>query len=153
MANLLTDSERASFTDVIESHFDTFKRSITIFIEPKQNFNNPTAQKYIPGYQTSVTANPALTIQSAVHDAIVTYGDFNRNVSAGIGKNTDSGLVKIKVKQATYDYIKNNKIIKITIDGDSFNIASVGRRANFLNKNLGSTFGEVFYIFELEYTK
>jgi hypothetical protein len=153
MSSLLTDSERASFTSVIEDHFDTFKRSITIFIEPKQNFNNASPQKYIPGYQASNTANPALTIQSAVHDAIVTYGDFNRAVSPGIGKNTDSGLVKIKVKQATYDYVKNNKIIKITIDGDSFNIASVGRRANFLNKNLGSTLGEIFYIFELEYTK
>jgi hypothetical protein len=153
MSSLLTDSERASFTSVIEDHFDTFKRSITIFIEPKQNFNNASPQKYLPGYQASATANPALTIQSAAHDAIVTYGDFNRTVSPSVGKNTDSGLVKIKVKQATYDYIKNNKIIKITIDGDSFNIASVGRRANFLNKNLGSTFGEVFYIFELEYTK
>jgi hypothetical protein len=153
MSNLLTDAERASFTDVIENHFDTFKRSITIFIEPKQNFNNSSSQKYIPGYQASVTANPALTIISAVHEAIVTYGDFDRNVSPSTGKNTDSGLVKIKVKQTTYDYIKANKIIKIIIDGDSFNIASVGRRANFLNKNLGSTLGEIFYIFELEYTK
>jgi hypothetical protein len=153
MSNLLTDAERASFTDVIENHFDTFKRSITIFIEPKQNFNNSSSQKYIPGYQASVTANPALTIISAVHEAIVTYGDFDRNVSPSTGKNTDSGLVKIKVKQTTYDYIMANKIIKIIIDGDSFNIASVGRRANFLNKNLGSTLGEIFYIFELEYTK
>ena len=153
MASLITNDERTSFTSSINDHFDTFKRSITIFIEPKQNFNNNSAQKYLPGYQAVNTANPALTIQSAVHDAIVTYGDFNRNVSPGIGKNTDSGLVKIKVKQATYDYIKANKIVKITIDGDSFNVASVGRRANFLNKNLGSTFGEVFYIFELEYTK
>ena len=153
MSNLLTDTERASFTNVIKDHFDTFKRSITIFIEPKQNFNNASPQKYIPGYQASVTSSPALTIQSSTHDAVVTYGDFNRNVSPGVGKNVDSGLIKIKIKQATYDYIKANKIIKITIDGDSFNIASVGRRANFLNKNLGSTLGEVFYIFELEYTK
>ena len=153
MSNLLTDTERASFTNVIKDHFDTFKRSITIFIEPKQNFNNASPQKYIPGYQASVTSSPALTIQSSTHDAVVTYGDFNRNVSPGVGKNVDSGLTKIKIKQATYDYIKANKIIKITIDGDSFNIASVGRRANFLNKNLGSTLGEVFYIFELEYTK
>ena len=82
--------------------------------------------------------------------------DHGRDVAQALllaSKNTDSGLTKIKIKQATYDYIKANKIIKITIDGDSFNIASVGRRANFLNKNLGSTFGEVFYIFELEYTK
>ena len=153
MANLFSDDERTSFTTSINDHFDTFKRSITIFIEPKQNFNNASPQKYLPGYQASVTSSPALTIQSAAHDAIVTYGDFNRNVSPGVGKNVDSGLIKIKIKQATYDYIKANKIIKITIDGDSFNIASVGRRANFLNKNLGSTLGEVFYIFELEYTK
>jgi hypothetical protein len=153
MSSLLSNDERASFTSSINDHFDTFKRNITIFIEPKQNFNNSSAQKYLPGYQASVTANPALTIISAVHEAIVTYGDFSRNVSPSIGKNTDSGLVKIKVKQATYDYIKNNKIVKIAIDGDSFNVASVGRRANFLNKNLGSTYGEVFYIFELEYTK
>ena len=153
MSSLLSNDERTSFTNSINDHFDTFKRNITIFIEPKQNFNNSSSQKYLPGYQASTTANPALTIISAVHEAIVTYGDFDRNVSPSIGKNTDSGLVKIKVKQATYDYIKANKIVKITIDGDSFNIASVGRRANFLNKNLGSTFGEVFYIFELEYTK
>ena len=153
MSNLFSEDERTSFTTSINDHFDTFKRSITIFIEPKQNFNNASPQKYIPGYQASVTSSPALAIQSSTHDAVVTYGDFNRTVSPGVGKNVDSGLTKIKIKQATYDYIKANKIVKITIDGDSFNIASVGRRANFLNKNLGSTLGEVFYIFELEYTK
>ena len=153
MSDLLSSADRASFTASINDHFDTFKRSITIFIEPKQNFNNPTAQKFLPGYQASVTANPTNTIQSASHYAIVTYGDFNRTVAPNIGKSVDSGLVRIKVKQATYDYIKNNKVIKITIDGDSFNIASVGRRANYLNKNLGITLGEIFYVFELEYTK
>lgn len=153
MADLLSSADRISFTTSINDHFDTFKRSITIFIEPKQNFNNASAQKYLPGYQASSTANPAYTIQSANHDAIVTYGDFDKNIAPGIGKETNSGLVKIKVKQATYDYIKNNKVVKITIDGDSFNVASIGRRANFLNKNLGSGYGEIFYIFELEYTK
>lgn len=153
MSDLLSSADRTSFTSSINDHFDTFKRSITIFIEPKQNFNNPNAQKFLPGYQASATANPANTIISANHDAIVTYGDFNRTVAPSIGKSTDSGLVRIKVKQTTYDYIKNNKVIKITIDSDSFNIASVGRRANFLNKNLGSSLGEIFYIFELEYTK
>lgn len=153
MSDLLSSADRASFTASINDHFDTFKRSITIFIEPKQNFNNSNAQKFLPGYQASVTANPANTIISANHYAIVTYGDFNRTVAPNIGKSVDSGLVRIKVKQATYDYIKNNKVIKITIDGDSFNIASVGRRANYLNKNLGITLGEIFYVFELEYTK
>lgn len=153
MSDLLSSADRTSFTSSINDHFDTFKRSITIFIEPKQNFNNSNSQKYLPGYQAAVTANPALTIQSAVHDAIVTYGDFNRNTAPGIGKFSDSGTVRIKVKQATYDYIRNNKIIKVVIDGDSYNIGSVGRRANFLNKNLGSEYGEIFYIFELEYTK
>lgn len=153
MADLLSNADRTSFTTSINDHFDTFKRSITIFIEPKQNFNNTSAQKYLPGYQASSTASPALTIQSSNHDAIVTYGDFNINVAPSIGKATESGLVKIKVKQATHDYIKNNKVVKIIIDGDSFNIASAGRRANFLNKNLGSGYGEIFYIFELEYTK
>jgi len=153
MSDLLSNADRTSFTTSINDHFDTFKRSITIFIEPKQNFNNPNSQKFLPGYQASVTANPANTIQSANHHAVVTYGDFNRTVATNIGKSVDSGLVRIKVKQSTYDYIKNNKIIKITIDGDSFNVASVGRRANFLNKTLGSSFGEIFYIFELEYAK
>ena len=153
MSDLLSSADRTSFTSSINDHFDTFKRSITIFIEPKQNFNNPNSQKYLPGYQAAITASPAYSIQSEVHDAIVTYGDFNRNTAPGIGKFSDSGTVRIKVKQATYDYIRNNKIIKVVIDGDSYNIGSVGRRANFLNKNLGSEYGEIFYIFELEYTK
>ena len=57
MANLFSDDERTSFTTSINDHFDTFKRSITIFIEPKQNFNNASPQKYIPGYQASVTSS------------------------------------------------------------------------------------------------
>ena len=114
MASLITNDERVSFTSSINDHFDTFKRSITIFIEPKQNFNNASPQKYLPGYQASSTANPALTIQSAAHDAIVTYGDFNRNVSPGVGKNVDSGLIKIKIKQhGIFIYQKNHrKIVK-----------------------------------------
>ena len=45
MSNLFSDDERTSFTTSINDHFDTFKRSITIFIEPKQNFNNSSSQK------------------------------------------------------------------------------------------------------------
>lgn len=153
MSSLLTNSERASFTSIINDHFDTFKRTITIYIEPKYNYNNAASQKFLPGYQAVSTAKPNYIIQSANHDALVTYGDFNKDVSLSIGKNTNSGKVKIKVKQATRDYIVGNKIIKIVIGNDSFNIASEGRRANYLNKDLGSTTGEVFYIFELEYTK
>ena len=153
MASLLTTSDRISFTTSINDHFDTFKRTITIFIEPKNNFNNATPQNFLPGYQSASTAKPAYTIQSANHDAIVNYDDFDKTVALSTGKNTNSGKIKIKVKQATRDYIVNNKVVKIMVDGDTFNVASEGRRANFLNKNLGSTYGEIFYIFELEYTK
>ena len=153
MSNLLTNAERTAFTSVINNHFDTFKRDIIIYIEPKHNFNNTSSQSYMPGYQAAATAKPAYTIQSQTHSALVIFGDFNTSRSALTGKDTQSGLVKIKVKQATRDYIFNNKVVKITIDGDSFNVVSSGRRANYLNKNLGSTTGEIFYIFELEYTK
>lgn len=153
MASLLTTSDRESFTTSINDHFDTFKRTITIFIEPKNNFNNATPQNFLPGYQSASTAKPAYTIQSANHDAIVNYDDFDKTVALSTGKNTNSGKIKIKVKQATRDYIVNNKVVKIMVDGDNFNVASEGRRANFLNKNLGNTYGEIFYIFELEYTK
>lgn len=153
MSNLLTNAERTAFTSVINDHFDTFKRDIVIYVEPKHNYNNASAQSYMPGYQAASTAKPAYTIQSQTHSALVIFGDFNTSRSALTGKDTQSGLVKIKVKQATRDYIFNNKVVKITIDGDSFNVVSSGRRANYLNKNLGATTGEIFYIFELEYTK
>lgn len=153
MSNLLTNAERVSFTSIINDHFDTFKRDIVIFIEPKHNYNNSAAQNYMPGYQAAPTAKPAYTIQSATHSALVIFGDFNTTRSALTGKDAQSGLVKIKVKQSTRDYIVNNKIVKIVIDNDSFNVVSSGRRANYLNKNLGATTGEIFYIFELEYTK
>ncbi len=153
MASLLTNDDRTSFTTSINDHFDTFKRTITIYIEPKNNFNNASPQGFLPGYQSASTAKPAYTIQSSNHDAVVTYGDFDKNVALSTGKNTNAGKVKIKVKQATKDYIVNNKIVKIVIDGDNYNVASEGRRANFLNKNLGSTYGEIFYVFELDYTK
>jgi len=153
MSNLLTNAERASFTSIINDHFGTFKRDIVIFIEPKHNYNNNAAQNYMPGYQAAPTAKPAYTIQSATHSALVIFGDFNTTRSALTGKDAQSGTVKIKVKQSTRDYIVNNKIVKIVIDNDSFNVVSSGRRANYLNKNLGATTGEIFYIFELEYTK
>lgn len=153
MASLLSNDERVAFTSSINDHFDTFKRTITIYIEPKYNYAAAAAQSFLPGYRPSNTALPSYTSQSADHDAIVTYGDFNDITSTSSGKTVGSGKVKIKVKQTTKDYIANNKIQKIVINGDSFNIASEGRRANFLNKSLGDTYGEIFYIFELEYTK
>lgn len=153
MSSLLTNEDRTSFTNSINDHFDTFKRTITVYIEPKNNFNNAAPQGFLPGYQTTSTAKPAYTIQSANYEALVIYGDFDKTVTLSTGKNTSSGKIKIKVKQDARDYIVANKIVKIVIDGDSFNVSSEGRRANFLNKNLGSGYGEIFYIFELEYTK
>lgn len=153
MSSLLSSTERESFTTDINNHFDTFKRTITIHIEGRTNYNNSAPQGFLPGYRAPSTALPTISPSSEDHYAIVTYQDFNDERVSGSGALTSTGKVKIKVKQSTKDYIANNKVIKIVIDGDSFNIVSRGRRANFLNANLDSAQGEIFYIFELDFTK
>ena len=36
MANLLTNTDTSSFTGILADHFDTFKRNIIVYKEPKK---------------------------------------------------------------------------------------------------------------------
>ena len=142
MAELITTDEASSFKQILEDHFDTFKRSVTIHKEPVKIINQ--VKKRLAGYgDSSQEENVTFAPQNASFDAIVTYENKQGEIASQIG-TYQTGVVRIKVKKEAATYIKNGKTERIEIDGKSFNTITDDKIQNYL--------GVVFYIFYLQAT-
>ena len=147
MANLLSDSDKTSLTGALNDHFDTFKRNVIVFKEPKRVINSGPFDGVLAGYEDSSIENKITYIPvSGVYPAIVTYEDdqdseFLTELTSRVAK----GEVKIKVKEDCRDFILNGKTESIQVDNKSFNAVSEDKIQHYL--------GLKFYIFYLEQTK
>ena len=146
-SNLVSTSERTSFTGILGDHYETFKRDIIIFKEPINTINNINNDNYVGYSETQQIGNYTTTTVSGIYPAIVNSlnnqpQDFIAEIKAinAGGK----GKIKIKVEKPARDYINNGKTELILVDGNSFNLAGSERIQNYL--------GLVYYIFELEST-
>ncbi len=143
MASLISDSTKSEFAKVLEDHFDTFKRTITIHREPIKSVSN-IQNNALHGYGDSAeTSNVSYITQKQDFDAIVNYNNQQIENSTEVG-TLEAGTVKIKVKQDAADYIKGAKVEKIEIDGQVFNKISDDKVQNYL--------GTTFFIFYLKAT-
>jgi len=147
MANLLSDSDKTSLTGALNDHFDTFKRNVIVFKEPKRVINSGPFDGVLAGYEDSSIENKITYIPvSGVYPAIITYEDdqdseFLTELTSRVAK----GEVKIKVKEDCRDFILNGKTESIQVDNKSFNAVSEDKIQHYL--------GLKFYIFYLEQTK
>ena len=146
MANLFKDTDLSSFTDILEDHFDTFKRQITVYKEPKKVITSGPFDSVLAGYdETSDTKDISYVTVSSTFDALINYQNkqdlpYMTEITSIISK----GIVKIKVKGEARDYIRQGKTERIVIDSNSFNVISDDKLQNFLGLN--------YYIFFLERT-
>jgi hypothetical protein len=146
MASFVTSSETTSFTGDLQKLFDTFKRDIVIYKEPKKVIENVNSSAFY-GYgdsaqKTNITYVPVFE----THQATVSYKDRQESEEMdGIGLMYFAGDVRIKTDENGKNYIKNGKTEKIVIDGKDFNILTAESIKYFL--------GLRFYVFHLEHTK
>lgn len=148
MASSLISSDEASvFQGILEDHFETFKRTITVHKEPKRSVISNSAQVFA-GYGTpSNTANVTLVPVSASFDAVVSYP---KNPEKDLPLNDVNAAaprdgVRIKVGKAARDYIETGRTEAITVDSRKFNHLSSQGEQHFL--------GLTYYVYLLQETK
>ena len=143
MASLLKNTTAAEFSKVLEDHFDTFKRSITVHREPVKSVTN-VQNNPLHGYgEAAESTNVAYIPQKKTFDAIITFENKQSEPTTQVG-TPEAGMVRIKVKKDAADYIKGGKVEKIDVDGKTFNKITDDKIQNYL--------GSEFYIFYLQAT-
>lgn len=146
MPSLLSAADINSFTGDFQDLFDTFKRNITIYKEPKKTISNVNLDSYHGYGESAQKANITYTSVSEVHQAVVSYKDRqDAEEIANIGLMYFAGDARIKVDSTTKEYILNGKTEKILIDGKAFNLLTEDSIKNF--------FGIRLYVFHLQATK
>jgi hypothetical protein len=145
MANLLSSSEIDNITGAFGDVFDTFRKDIVVYKEPKKTVSDVNLN-FLYGYGSpSQKTNYTYTPVSGVYPALVSR---KRSTKA----NTDienisypRNRIMIKVESEARNFIKDGKTEKIAIDDKSYNIADGDIQVNFLSK--------IYYVFELEDAK
>lgn len=146
MPSLLSALDISSFTGDFQDLFDTFKREILIYKEPKKVIQNINMNSYHGYGEAAQKTNFTYVPVFEAHKAVVSYKDKQEaEEMGGIGLMYFAGDVRIKVDEDTKNFIRNGKTEKITIDGKDFNLLTEDSIKNF--------FGLKLYVFHLQQTK
>ena len=145
MASLISSTEKNVLTGIFNDIFDTFKRSITVFKEPKKVIQEINLDGVFGYGEYSQQANYEYVPVYAAFDAIIKYAnDAEYKEVDEFTSNIPFGHATIKVKENARDYIKDGKTEKITFDSKSFKLASEDANKSFLNSK--------FFVYRLEST-
>ena len=148
MANLLSDTDKANFTGVLDELFDTFQRELTVHKEPVKKILNVNSSNGYAGYgDTPNLENIEYVTKSQTFQAMISYmdrtqSDLDTELNIQVPRNA---AVRIKVKKEARDYIKLGKTERIEIDGKSFNVVG--------DESVKYNFGYYLYVIYLELTK
>lgn len=145
MASLIPTSTVTEFTGAAMNHFDTFKRSITVYKEPLQTFSDVTDDVY-PGFEQPNSSQVTYTVQTGVFDALKVVP--KQKVDQTQISNTQTSILstelRIKVKPDAMKYITEGKTEAIVFDTVTYNVISPPVPVDFL--------GLRFYYFDLQKT-
>jgi len=147
MASFLSAGDIAGFQKDVNTHFDTFKRLLTVHKTPVKKITVSIQNPQVLGYETnSVEQQFEYEPRSSDFYAIISYETERRpDIIEQIQIKTNNPLVSIKVQKDARDYILNGKTEKITFDDKSFNVVSTDIVKNYQ--------GLKYYLFYLEETK
>ncbi|MEK6883588.1 MAG: hypothetical protein AABY22_28425 [Nanoarchaeota archaeon] len=147
MPSLISNSQKVYLTGALNDHFDSFKRNIIVYKEPKKTVTNINTANVLPGYENSSNiSNITYTIVSGTYPAQITYLNQQKGRTLEETKAfLEDDRLRIKVKQDCKNYINQGKTENITVDGNAYNLRSSDAEANYL--------GLKFYTYILEKTK
>ena len=146
MPSLVTAADINTFTGDFQDLFDTFKREIVVWKEPKKTFTTIENNVYVGYGAEHIKTNVTYTPQSGVFQAIVSYTDKQKSENLEpLQFRHLAGDCRIKLETPGRDYIKNGKTERITIDDKVFNVITDDAVKYF--------FGMKLYVFYLSSTR
>lgn len=146
MASFLSAGDISSFQNDIDTHFDTFKRQITIHKEPIKNIVQNSTNQMLGYQEDSNVVDYSYTPRNETFYAIIKYNDIRENLSEDgeLKLKFLNQFVEIKVKEDAKNYIEIDRTEKITFDSKTFNLVSSALVKNYL--------GLSYYTFYLKET-
>ena len=146
MSSLLSSSEKANLANSFDDIFDTFKREIVVYKEPKKVISTINESQLFGYGPASNLGNYEYVPVSGVFFATIRYQDFqDQSYRTNISSAVLEGDVRIKVKKEARDFINNGKTESIEFDGKKFNLISSDSVKRFLDSE--------FFVYYLEVTK
>jgi len=146
MPSLVSQTEIDVFTGDFQNLFDTFKRPIVVWKEPKKTFTTIENNVYVGYGAESVKTNVSYTPQSGQFQAMIRYTDKQDSENLEpLQLRELAGDCRIKLEKPGRDYIKLGKTEKIVIDGKSFNVET--------DEAVKYFFGVRLYVFHLKATR
>mgnify|MGYP000116674035 CR=1 FL=1 len=134
MASLISSTEKAVLTGIFNDIFDTFKRQVTVYKEPKKIIQEIDLDGVFGYGEYSQVANYEYIPVTGVYDAVIKYAnDAEYKEVDDVTSNIPFGHAVIKVKENARDFIKNGKTEKITFDEKTFELASSDKVQRFLD--------------------
>tara|TARA_B100000959_G_scaffold278454_1_gene336833 strand:- start:467 stop:907 length:441 start_codon:yes stop_codon:yes gene_type:complete len=134
MASLISDTERENLTGIFGDIFDTFKRDVVIYKEPKKIIQEINLDGVFGYGEYSQTANYTYIPVTGVYPAVIRYAnDAEYKEVDEFTSNIPFGHATIKVEGNARDFIKNDKTEKITFDDKTFELASSDKVQRFLD--------------------
>lgn len=150
MAGYLTTDQIFSVTGAQGTLFDTMKREIVVFKQPKRVVTpaNVNVQNNYFGYKSENVFNSQVESYepvSGIFNAQISYKDKQESLELpDINSYTYEGDVRIKVENDCYEYIQKGKTENIQFDGKIFNVVGEARVKNFLGRKM--------YVYHLKYS-
>lgn len=146
MPSLVSDLEVRTFTGDFQDLFDTFKRQIIVWKEPKKTYTIVENNVYVGYGAGAVKQNVSYTPESGIFQAIVSYTDKQKSENLEeLQLRHLGGECRIKLQQQGRDYIKNGKTERIEIDGKVFNVVT--------DEAVKYFFGYKLFVFHLKATR
>jgi hypothetical protein len=144
MASLLSSTEIAGITGIFGDIFDTFKRDVVIYKEPKKVISQINTENIFGYGEPSNAVNYTYTPQSGTYSAKIRYIERSSDdpYVVQLGSDIETSIVRLKVRDDARQYINQGKTEKIEFDGKSFKV-----RGNEIIKNF---LGSELYVFYLE---
>ena len=146
MASLITSEEKAILTGTFQDVFDTFKREILIYKEPKETISD-ISESLIFGYdEFSNSTNYTYQPVSGSFHGTVRYNDLQEeDFQPTMNMDISKGVVRIKVQKEAKDFIEEGKTNRIEFDDKTFDIISDVAVKRFLDSE--------FFVYYLQATK
>ena len=137
MASFLSAGDISSFQNDIDTHFDTFKRQITIHKEPIKNIVQNSTNQMLGYQEDSNVVDYSYTPRNETFYAIIKYNNIQENLSVDpeLKLKFLNQFVEIKVKEDAKNYIEIDRTEKITFDSKTFNLVSSALVKNYLGLN------------------
>lgn len=134
MASLISQEERTVLTGIFGDIFDTFKRDIVIYKEPKKVIQQINLESVFGYGEFSTPANYEYIPVTGIFPAVIRYASDNEYKEVdSITSNIPFGHATIKVKKNAREFINIGKTEKITFDDKTFELSSSDKVQRFLD--------------------